>query len=321
MANMDDGRKTYMHRKQSLFNQIDSDSSGQIDKNEFGKLYDLIKIEAEQELAKEAALEAKATKSARKTKMALCVAGVLLAFLGISVAANCAVVYLVTDTLKDTAVKDDAIMRTRTGAAVASGKLVNNLEMKDMPKKINGAIPVSFYNEIKMISFTHIHTGTLTGMKITGWKWFAESTMVLESGPDAAMLIHNENTFHVVAEGTIKWNGTGVATFNNASTAWEPTARAWCVANQCPSTDCVARTSEALGDGIYAMECDGVRRYKFSDDLHLEAKRRKLAAPLVFMAIRAAVVLCELGMAAAGPPGAAATAGQAVAMLAGAILM
>ena len=50
-------------RKQSLFAAVDTDNSGQIDKAEFGKLYDLIKLEVNAELAKEAELKKDATRT------------------------------------------------------------------------------------------------------------------------------------------------------------------------------------------------------------------------------------------------------------------
>ena len=56
-------------RKQSLFAAVDTDQSGQIDANEFGKLYDLIKLEVNAELAKEAELKKDATRSKRQLKM------------------------------------------------------------------------------------------------------------------------------------------------------------------------------------------------------------------------------------------------------------
>lgn len=325
METTDDGRKTYQHRKQSLFGQIDSDGSGQIDKAEFGKLYDLIKIEAEQELAKEAALEKKAQKSERKVKMFACIAASLLVLLGISVAANFATSYMAADLMKDTMVDpkspQGAITKDRDGHVVASGKTAHNMNLVDMPKLIDGKLPVSFYDNLKMVSFQGFD-GKMQGLKITGWKWFSEADMVLEAGSKGEILITSGAAVHVYPTGKIKWAADGVTLINiNASTAWEAEAKASCENVGCPLSECSVYTSEFMG-GLYSVKCDDIERWKYTHELAKPAARRKLIAPAVVMlAIRAAPVICEVAAGLLGPPTASSSVAGAVATVVGMIVM
>jgi hypothetical protein len=322
MAALGDDRKTHQHRKQSLFQAIDSDGSGQIDKNEFGKLYDVIKAEAQQELAKEAALENKAKKSERRTKMFACVSAILLAFLGISVVANFAVSYVAANMMKDTFVdpKDaqGAISKTSTGGVVATGKVYNNMNVQDMPKRVDGKIPVAFYDNLKMVAFQDFD-GKAKALKITGWKWFSDDTMVLEAGSKGELLIMTGGVLHVRPTGKIKWaniKSTLTLTNINASQAWEAQAQSKCQSLACPLSMCSAYTSEFLG-GLYSVKCDDIQRWKYDEDLGNPQARRKLIAPVVIAmwAIRAAPVVAEIVGGLVGPPtlgssmvGAAATA-------------
>ena len=117
---MDDDRKTYEHRKSSLFKDIDQDGSGQIDQSEFSKLYDLIKTEAQAELAKEAELASKTATANRKVKILSMIAIAMAAFLAVSVAANFAVMFYVVDGAVKTSANSSAGTLTVKGSNEAA---------------------------------------------------------------------------------------------------------------------------------------------------------------------------------------------------------
>ena len=163
----EDGRKTYQHRSGSLFQAVDSDGSGQIDKEEFGKLYDLIKVEVQAELDKEAALEKSAAKAKRMTKMMGMLTAVLLGVLALSVAANFAVMYTVADQMKDTKVDaNDQALTTRSGKAVGTGQMQEKVDnMLELP----GLNSAYYYNGIKHLTLTN--GGEQKGYQISSWTW------------------------------------------------------------------------------------------------------------------------------------------------------
>ena len=75
-------------RKHSLFQMVDTDHSGQIDESEFGDLYELIRKQTEDDIAKQMTADRKVQVSKRRTKLFACFGLVMALFLGLSVAAN-----------------------------------------------------------------------------------------------------------------------------------------------------------------------------------------------------------------------------------------
>jgi len=108
-----DGTTVSQHRSMSLFKMVDEDGSGQIDKSEFGKLYDAIKAEVNQEYAKERDLERKALRSSRQVKVVSLVAVFLFAVVAVSVAANAALTFLVVDKAKTTSTSADGALKVK----------------------------------------------------------------------------------------------------------------------------------------------------------------------------------------------------------------
>ena len=77
--------------RNSLFDMVDTDASGAIDKEEFAKLYDEIKKETMMELARQHELEVKTMATKRRLKLTACLGAIMAVALAISVAANFAV--------------------------------------------------------------------------------------------------------------------------------------------------------------------------------------------------------------------------------------
>ena len=71
-----------------LFNMLDLDKSGQLDKEEFNKLYDVMCSAIKQEFNREHVQQQRLDRSRRRGKAALILSAVLILFLGLSITAN-----------------------------------------------------------------------------------------------------------------------------------------------------------------------------------------------------------------------------------------
>ena len=90
-------RDALSKRKESLFNMIDADGSGQIEKVEFDKLYDIVETHVKEEVREHQTLEKRVKTNKRRVAVLATFAVVLIGFLCLSVAANAAVIFVVVD--------------------------------------------------------------------------------------------------------------------------------------------------------------------------------------------------------------------------------
>ena len=84
-------------RKKSLFAMADADKSGYIDEAEFGELYEVVKQKAEEDVFRKVTAEKKAVGLKRKMRLFACFGMAMAVFLGLSVAANFAVTFVLLE--------------------------------------------------------------------------------------------------------------------------------------------------------------------------------------------------------------------------------
>lgn len=84
-------------RKESVFDMCDQDHSGSITQEEFGRLYDVVKQEAMEEIEKERVLEKTVAEKDRKLKLVAFVVALLTIFLAVSLAGGAALTFWVVD--------------------------------------------------------------------------------------------------------------------------------------------------------------------------------------------------------------------------------
>jgi len=264
-------------RATTLFKAADLDGSGQIDRTEFGKLYDVIKIEVEQELAKEQALENKVRKGKRNTRMAMMVSAVLLAFLGVSVGANCAVMWVVVNNLKDTEVQG-ALMTDRKGEAVATGAAMDASKLTDLPAMKRPDV----YDNVQKIPMNGKSSA------VASWMWINEKQMVFSLSDGSDVIISDEFVLEAYSSGVVLFDSTGQAiSAGNVSTALAPEAKTWCEELGCPYEKCSVESASVTGQPGFrfkrSLTCNGVKLadYKYDKDFFADlasvAGRRKLA--------------------------------------------
>lgn len=94
----------------TVFDTLDKDGSGTIDKDEFVQLYDEIKAEVLADTEKEHELENKVVKSKRRQRFAICVAIAMTAFLCLSMVGNAAMTYIIVMLSRDVGVNSDGRM-------------------------------------------------------------------------------------------------------------------------------------------------------------------------------------------------------------------
>jgi len=112
-------------RQSQVFQMVDNDGDGVIDRDEFGKLYVTIKKELQEEHARELELEHKVVRQKRRIKVIGTIACVMMAFLGISVCVNAAVTFSLLEATKETSADGDRLVvkGTNTTVSVASADL------------------------------------------------------------------------------------------------------------------------------------------------------------------------------------------------------
>ena len=84
-------------RRKSLFRVIDEDGSGAISQEEFDKLYDVMREQAEKDVSERVFLARKVTTGKRNLKVAGCIGLVMVLFLAMSVAANFFVTFVLLE--------------------------------------------------------------------------------------------------------------------------------------------------------------------------------------------------------------------------------
>lgn len=217
-----DGRKTYQHRSQSLFKAVDTDGSGQIDKAEFGKLYDLIKVECEAELAKEAQLEKDAKRSKRQMKMAFCVAGLMFAALLIVISAMAGVTYALIEGTKETHVKGSTMIGTDGTPVGTTESLVS------VPMYVAPVLPLSTLAKVKSVDVTiaektAFYKNVKTHMTIVEVRKFNSTFVEMLSSIDGRSLVIINGQAYVLS--LPAKSGRGIqAVLNNELTAAESAA-------------------------------------------------------------------------------------------------
>ena len=98
-----DDRKTMSDEGvQRIFDLADSDYDGVISRDEFKRLYAVIKGEVTSEHLKEAALENKAEKSKRRVRLLGCVTGALVLLVGVLLGGNTVLMYTLLEATKET---------------------------------------------------------------------------------------------------------------------------------------------------------------------------------------------------------------------------
>ena len=75
-------------KRRDLFQTVDVDGSGLIDIEEFDKLYEVLREQAQRDVSLNVNLEHKVAKSKRRLKMTGCFGLLMMTFLGMSVIAN-----------------------------------------------------------------------------------------------------------------------------------------------------------------------------------------------------------------------------------------
>jgi hypothetical protein len=127
-----------------LFDLVDTDTSGQISKDEFAKMYNIIRSHIETEHKHEKDEHEKTLRAQKRTRFMGMVSLVLVIFLGISIAGNAATSYAVGEALKDTTTEvvpntGGAEMLTdhKTGALLhtASEPVVSNGVPANLPEQ------------------------------------------------------------------------------------------------------------------------------------------------------------------------------------------
>ena len=105
-------------RKKSLFRLVDTDHSGTIDQAEFGELYDVVREQTEKELMAKVTAQKSAVASKRKVKLLGCSLGVMMLFLGLSVAANFVVTLTLLEATKEMHTSESGILVQAKNASI-----------------------------------------------------------------------------------------------------------------------------------------------------------------------------------------------------------
>jgi len=269
--------------KTNLFDAVDKDASGMIDKKEFGQLYDMIKKEMEEEVAKEQALESGIRKSKKYNKMLGVISATLLATLAMSVAANCAVFYVVSNALKDTEIHG-AEMTTRDNQTVATGQAVTDTQLTELPAMADPAV----YNGMNFVTLNDGATGQMSA-RISSWKWKSPQSMYISLDDGSDVLIHQNNVYHVTTNGVVSFDAAGSPhPAVNVGSALVTAATTKCAEIGCAASQCVVSTSEM---GLSSATCSGHELWNYKNDDVAALHARKMPFPAIAAGVVARVVV------------------------------
>jgi hypothetical protein len=295
-------RKTYQHRANSLFEAVDTDGSGTIDRGEFEKLYNQAKQEALEELAKEQELERKVTGAKRRVKIVGCVSVALLGMLAVSVIANCVGMYLISDSMKDTSMTDGAMTDRSTGASVSTASEYQLTTVIDLPLVNN----FDSYNEIKKINYRQ--NGVTFGAGVKSYRWYSSARMImsLDNGVDLDINRVANSTTVIKPVGSMIWDTTGTTATPlgdiDATTATAAAAACAEVDVKCPLAHCEVLYADKTF--FHSIQCNKNEIWNYKDDATQISKiRRASRRQMAWFQVANGVVSFAAGFAGVNYPG------------------
>lgn len=145
-------------RSSELFNMLDKHHRGTINPAEFDKMYSAIKDTVAEDHQKEQALRAREVATGRRLRALLVVVMMLVAFLGVSIAANLAIITHVVDKAVATSTDNNGALTDKTtGVAVQTDVVETVAKMHEL-----ASLSASELNQVKSVTF-RTQTGACHG--------------------------------------------------------------------------------------------------------------------------------------------------------------
>lgn len=204
-----------------LFSMVDDDGSGQIDASEFAQLYEVVREQTEADVMEAMKMEKKAMRANRKVKLFGCFAGLLGAFLAVSVACNFVVMFVVVDSQVKTTLTADGQMVNKAADPSHDG-VHETVKMAPaqqyLPLIVAPTLEAHILQEVEQLHVTYqedktegddeVGDTTVTAINIsraytvTGYEWESNARMNFTTVSGDRIVIRDGDTMLVKADGT-----------------------------------------------------------------------------------------------------------------------
>ena len=141
----------------TLFEQLDTTGDGQLNEEEFKKMYEVMKGHIKKEHIHEQEEKARLAASKRRTKFAVIAAAILSVFLGLSIAANAGATYALIEATKEVHVTPGATssLTDPSGNPVSTSENLVDVKLMVLP-----ALKVAEIAKVRYLNFHYTESPT-----------------------------------------------------------------------------------------------------------------------------------------------------------------